>query len=74
MPDMKFADSNAAEKYLEVKNYPEVNQEAVKEMHRQVGDLQLNKAGIANCGLLVRHLVLPAKLGLQFLNPQIQRH
>ena len=36
-----------------------LNQAAVKEMHRQVGDLQINEYGIAVRGLLVRHLVLP---------------
>jgi putative pyruvate formate lyase activating enzyme len=61
MPDMKFADSAVAAKYLGVKDYAEVNQAAVKEMHHQVGDLVLD-AGIARRGLLVRHLVLPENL------------
>ena len=59
MPDMKFADSAAALKYLRVRDYPEVNQAAVKEMHRQVGELVLDEHGIARRGLLIRHLVLP---------------
>ncbi len=59
MPDMKFADSATALKYLQVHNYPKVNQAAVKEMHRQVGELVLDKQGIARRGLLIRHLVLP---------------
>jgi putative pyruvate formate lyase activating enzyme len=61
MPDMKFADSTAAAKYLGVRDYAEVNRAAVKEMYRQVGDLVLD-AGIARRGLLVRHLVLPENL------------
>jgi len=61
MPDMKFADSAAAAKYLGVRDYAEVNRAAVKEMYRQVGDLILD-AGIARQGLLVRHLVLPENL------------
>ena len=40
-------------------NYPEVAKAALKEMHRQVGDLLTDKRGIAMRGLLVRHLVLP---------------
>ncbi len=59
MPDMKYADAEIAYKYSQVKNYPDVNQTAVKEMHRQVGDLVLDDNGIARQGLLVRHLVLP---------------
>jgi putative pyruvate formate lyase activating enzyme len=61
LPDMKFADSEIARKYLGVGDYAEVNRAAVKEMHRQVGDLVLD-AGIARRGLLVRHLVLPENL------------
>ncbi len=59
MPDMKYADAEKARRYSEVENYPAVNQAAVREMHRQVGDLQLDENGIARRGLLVRHLILP---------------
>jgi putative pyruvate formate lyase activating enzyme len=62
MPDMKYADPDIAEKYSGIPNYPRVNQAAVKEMHRQVGDLQIDENGIAQHGLLVRHLVLPENL------------
>jgi putative pyruvate formate lyase activating enzyme len=46
-------------KYSKVRNYPQVNQAAIREMHRQVGDLQVDERGLAQRGLLVRHLVLP---------------
>lgn len=59
MPDFKYADSKLAEKYSKVKNYTEVTKQALKEMHRQVGDLVINEDGVALRGLLVRHLVLP---------------
>jgi putative pyruvate formate lyase activating enzyme len=59
MPDMKYGDSALARKYSKVRNYVEVNRAAVKEMHRQVGDLVLDEHGIAQRGLLVRHLVMP---------------
>ncbi len=62
MPDMKFADSAVARPYVGVADYAEVNREAVREMHRQVGDLVLDEQGIALRGLLVRHLVLPDDL------------
>lgn len=59
MPDMKYADEKMGRKYSKVKDYPQVNQAAVREMHRQVGDLVMDEQGIAQRGLLVRHLVLP---------------
>ena len=59
MPDMKYGDSSIARRYSRVRDYVEVNLAAVREMHRQVGDLQLDEKGIAQRGLLVRHLVLP---------------
>ncbi|MDH3375077.1 MAG: radical SAM protein [Gammaproteobacteria bacterium] len=59
MPDMKYGNSRTAHRLSHVRNYVEVNRAAVKEMHRQVGDLMLDEKGIALRGLLVRHLVLP---------------
>lgn len=59
MPDMKYADAALAQKYSKIRDYPRHNRAAVREMHRQVGDLQLDEQGIATRGLLVRHLVLP---------------
>ena len=59
MPDIKYGDSELAHRYSHVRNYVELSQAAVKEMHRQVGDLVLDAEGIAQRGLLVRHLVLP---------------
>ena len=62
MPDMKYSDEGVARQYSGIKDYPLVNQAALKEMHRQVGELRLDKEGIALRGLLVRHLVLPHRL------------
>ncbi len=62
MPDMKYSSPQIGEKYSRVEHYPTVNQRAVKEMHRQVGDLKLNAQGVAKRGLLVRHLLLPNRL------------
>jgi putative pyruvate formate lyase activating enzyme len=62
MPDMKYSDEKTAEQLSGIKDYPKVNKAAIKEMHRQVGDLQIDEQGIARCGLLVRHLVLPHRL------------
>jgi putative pyruvate formate lyase activating enzyme len=62
MPDFKFWDSQAAENSCQAADYPEVACKALAEMHRQVGDLQIDDVGIARRGLLIRHLVLPGGL------------
>jgi putative pyruvate formate lyase activating enzyme len=59
MPDFKFWNPETAGKYCDAENYPEVAKQGLMEMHRQVGDLVLNEKGIAERGLLVRHLVMP---------------
>ena len=59
MPDLKFASSELAARYCNAPDYPETAKAALKEMHRQVGDLVLDERGIARRGLLVRHLVMP---------------
>ena len=59
MPDIKYSIDENALKYSGVLNYWEIVKLAVKEMHRQVGDLKISKRRIAQRGLLVRHLVLP---------------
>ncbi len=59
LADLKYLKEEYGRKYSKVKNYPEVAKNAIKEMYRQVGDLRVDKNGIAYRGLLVRHLVLP---------------
>jgi putative pyruvate formate lyase activating enzyme len=59
MPDFKYIYPAMAMKYSEAEDYPESAKAAIKEMHRQVGDLVTDLRGIAMRGLLVRHLVLP---------------
>ena len=59
MPDMKYSNERNARRFSGVKEYPSENRAAVKEMHRQVGDLEVDERGIARRGLLIRHLVLP---------------
>jgi putative pyruvate formate lyase activating enzyme len=59
MPDFKFWDPDVARELANAEDYPEIARQAIKEMHRQVGDLQMDRRGIARRGLLVRHLVMP---------------
>jgi putative pyruvate formate lyase activating enzyme len=79
MPDMKYGDPDVARKYSHTPDYVEVNRAAVREMHRQVGDLRLNGDGIAERGLLVRHLVLPNGIAgtdevMQFLAHEVSHN
>ncbi|MBD3383193.1 MAG: radical SAM protein [candidate division Zixibacteria bacterium] len=62
MPDMRYGESEPARCYSNAPDYPEVNREAISEMYRQVGTLEVDSNGIARRGLLIRHLVLPNKL------------
>ena len=76
MPDMKYTNERIARYYSKIPHYPQINQAAVLEMHRQVGDLQIGQDGIAIRGLLVRHLVLPNDLAgteevVSFLSSQV---
>jgi putative pyruvate formate lyase activating enzyme len=61
MPDVKYLDSEAAGRYCDAPDYPEVVRAALAEMARQVGPLSLDRRGIARRGLLVRHLVMPGE-------------
>ncbi len=62
MPDLKYSDDNIAQRYCNAKDYVQTVRGAIKEMHRQVGDLVMDSRGIAQRGLLVRHLILPEDL------------
>ena len=79
MPDTKYSDNSLALKYSDAPNYFEIMKKAIKEMHRQVGDLVLDKNGIAIKGVLVRHLVLPNDIGgsekiFDFLSKEISKN
>ena len=76
MPDFKFWEKETAKRLAKAPDYPEKARQAVKEMYRQVGDLRINRQGIAERGLLVRHLVMPGQLDetgaiLKFLAEEI---
>ncbi|MGQ9653490.1 MAG: radical SAM protein [Thermodesulfobacteriota bacterium] len=78
MPDIKFLDSETAGRLCNAPDYPETVRAAIREMHRQVGDLVTDHDGIAERGLLVRHLVMPAGLAqtrkaMEFLANEISQ-
>jgi putative pyruvate formate lyase activating enzyme len=60
MPDMKYGSDEMALEYSNAPEYTRYAKAAILEMHRQVGDLEIDDEGVAVRGLLVRHLVLPA--------------
>ncbi|MFW6325934.1 MAG: radical SAM protein [Desulfovermiculus sp.] len=62
MPDAKFFDPGPARIYCQAEDYPQRAREAILEMHRQVGDLELDQENRAVRGLLVRHLLMPDDL------------
>lgn len=62
LPDMRYGEAQTAAKYSSAPDYPRYNQESVKEMHRQVGVAKINKNGIIERGLIIRHLVLPENI------------
>jgi len=59
MPDFKFWNTTTSHLYTNAPDYPQVARVAIKEMHKQVGDLVVDKQNIAIQGLLIRHLVMP---------------
>ncbi|MBS3787466.1 radical SAM protein [Candidatus Bipolaricaulota bacterium] len=78
MPDMKYSSDASGRKYSGVSDYWKVNKKAVKEMHRQVGDLKIDDSGVAQRGLLIRHLVLPEGISgteevLRFIAEELSR-
>jgi len=79
MPDFKFWETDAADRYCQAKDYPNIARKAVLEMQAQAGDLILDGDGLALSGLLVRHLVMPGRISdtgriLNFLKETVSAH
>jgi putative pyruvate formate lyase activating enzyme len=79
MPDAKYMDERFSKQFSNAPNYPEILKKVLKEMHRQVGDLKTNSKGIAEKGLLIRHLVMPngvasSEVVLKFIAVEISLH
>jgi putative pyruvate formate lyase activating enzyme len=62
LPDTKYADPLVAKRLSGTSDYPQRMREALREMHRQVGDMVTDVHGVAVRGIMVRHLVLPGGL------------
>jgi putative pyruvate formate lyase activating enzyme len=79
MPDAKYMDGKHSKQFSNAPDYPEVIKGVLKEMHRQVGDLTTDSKGIAERGLLIRHLVMPdgvasSEAVLRFIAEEISAH
>ncbi len=79
MPDAKYMDERSSKQLSNASDYPEVIKKVLMEMHRQVGDLKTNSKGIAERGLLIRHLVMPGGMAssesiLRFIAEEISPH
>jgi putative pyruvate formate lyase activating enzyme len=59
LPDLKYSNDIFARKFSGAKNYNHFSRLAIKEMYKQVGLLKTDTHGIAQKGLIIRHLVLP---------------
>ena len=59
LPDLKYSSNSIALQLSDVAHYVPTSRAAIKEMYRQVGNLQLDEEGIAVKGLIIRHLILP---------------
>lgn len=79
MPDAKYMDEKYSKRFSNAPDYPEVIKKVLKEMYRQVGDLTINAKGVAERGLLIRHLVMPGGVAsseamLKFIAEEISIH
>jgi len=79
MPDVKYMEEKYSKRFSNAPDYPEVIKKVLKEMHHQVGDLTTDSKGIAERGLLIRHLVMPngvdsSEAVLKFIAEEISIH
>ncbi len=62
LPDLRYASDKIAKRFSSAPKYVEHARATIKEMYHQVGNLVMDKNGVAMRGLIVRHLILPEKL------------
>lgn len=62
LPDFKYLDPAAAQRYSGAPDYPEVASAAIQEMVRQTGPCQFDENGLLTRGVIIRHLILPGQV------------
>jgi putative pyruvate formate lyase activating enzyme len=78
LPDIKYSAEQSAKECSGASDYVRHNRPALKEMYRQVGDLVMDETGVAQRGLVIRHLILPERLAgsrasLEFIAREISK-
>ncbi|MBA7626023.1 hypothetical protein ES703_33457 [subsurface metagenome] len=59
LPDLRYSSDKWSKKFSQAPGYVSHARSAIREMYRQVGDVVLDDAGLAQRGLIVRQLILP---------------
>ena len=62
LADLRYADNDCGKEFSNVSDYVDRARSAIQEMYRQVGNLVLDEEGVAQQGLIIRHLILPNRL------------
>jgi len=63
LPDFKYMDPGLSKDYSDALDYPEIAGKSIREMYRQKGAaLYCNDEGLAESGLIIRHLILPGHI------------
>jgi putative pyruvate formate lyase activating enzyme len=62
LPDLRYASDRWARKFSHARHYVIHAHAAIVEMYRQVGELAVDESGVAQQGLIVRHLILPNRI------------
>ncbi len=62
LADLRYASNKWGRRFSQVSDYVERSHAAIRVMYHQVGDLVIDEDGIAQRGLIVRHLILPNRL------------
>jgi putative pyruvate formate lyase activating enzyme len=62
LADLRYATNEKGWRYSHAPKYADASRAAIKEMQRQVGDLVIDEEGLAQSGLIIRHLILPGDI------------
>jgi putative pyruvate formate lyase activating enzyme len=63
LPDFKYWEPETAKKYSHAPDYPDAAKAAIGEMVRQCGEPVFDEQGMIKKGVIVRHLLLPGRVG-----------
>ena len=61
LPDLKYMDEGPARRYSGASDYFQAASQTILEMYRQTGPVKLDREGMVESGLIIRHLILPGR-------------